>query len=279
MTTTPKSEDEEIAASEFLADGDDGCGDGGDEAALAEESDAAELIEIPYIPILFQDDDLLVVDKPSGMHVHQPENRRRRVAKEQTLLYCVREQVGKYLYPVHRLDVGTSGVLVFALNKETASALGRVMTSGECEKEYLTVVRGYLPDSGTIEIPLPNDTTGEMWEARTRFETLSRTELPYAVGKRHQTSRYCVARVWLDTGRFHQIRRHMARLAHPIVGDRVHGDSHHNRFFRETLELPGLWLRAMRMAFVDPRNGARREFHAPLGEKWTAGLAKLGLQI
>lgn len=235
--------------------------------------------ELPKIDILFQSDDLLVVDKPSGMHVHQPEDRRRRVEKEKTLLYCLRQQVDQYLYPVHRLDVGTSGVLVFALNKETASVLGKIMTAGESEKEYLTIVRGYLPSEGLIDIPLPSDTTGDLWDARTRFCTLAKTELPHAIGKRHATSRYSLARVWLETGRYHQIRRHMARLAHPIVGDRVHGDSHHNRFFRETLELPGLWLRAMRIGFMDPRTQTKFEFKAPLSLKWEAALEKLKIDV
>ena len=225
-------------------------------------------IEIPKIPVIYRDDDMIVVDKPGGFHVHQPEDRRRRVEKEKTMLYVVREQVGQYLYPVHRLDVATSGILIFALKKEMASVLGKLMTSGEVEKEYLAIARGYLPDEATIEIPLPNDTTGEMWDARTRFKTLARTELPHAVGKKHSTARYSLAKVWLDTGRFHQIRRHFARLSHPLIGDRVHGDSHHNRFFRETLELPGLWLRAQKFSFRDPRNNELREFCAPESENW-----------
>jgi tRNA pseudouridine65 synthase len=231
------------------------------------------------IPILYRDSDLVVVDKPSGYHVHQPEMKRRRVPKEQTMLYLVRELVGEYLYPIHRLDVGTSGVLIFALNKETASLLGRVITSGETEKQYIAIVRGYLRDAGEIDVPLESDTTGEMWEAHTRYTCVSKTELSHAVGKRHATARYSLAHAWIGTGRFHQIRRHFARIAHPIVGDRVHGDSHHNRFFRETLELPGLWLRAEKFSFVDPRIGERREFKAPLPEKWRSAINKIGFGI
>jgi tRNA pseudouridine65 synthase len=240
-----------------------------------DETDNLNPIEIPEIPIIYRDKDLVVVDKPGGFHVHQPEDRRRRVAKEKTMLYLVRELTGEYLYPVHRLDVATSGVLIFALNKDMARELGRVLTSGDAEKQYVAIARGYLKDEEIIEIPLPNDTTGEMWEARTRYKTLARSEIQHAVGKRHASARYSLANVWLDTGRFHQIRRHLARLSHPLIGDRVHGDSHHNRFFRETLELPGLWLRAEKFSFHDPRSNELLEFKAPPSERWQRALEVL----
>ncbi|MCM2282113.1 MAG: pseudouridine synthase [Bdellovibrionaceae bacterium] len=227
-------------------------------------------------PIVFRDDDFVVIDKPSGFHVHQPELPRRRVDPELTCLVRLRRQVGEYLYPVHRIDVATSGLLLFALNKASASLMGRLFTEGLVEKEYLAIVRGYLPDSGLIQEPLALDSTGEMVPAQTSYVTLARTELSHAVGRRHASARYSLARVRPYTGRFHQIRRHMARISHPMVSDSTHGDSHHNRFFRETLGLRGLWLRADRLFFEDPRTGEQRRFQAPVSPAWTHAMQVLG---
>lgn len=229
----------------------------------------------PFV-IVHQDEDFVVIDKPSGFHVHQPEPPRRRVDPELTCLSRLRRQIQAYLYPVHRIDVATSGLLLFALNKECASMMGSLFTAGRVDKDYVAIARGYLPDDGVIDEPLALDSTGEMVPARTSFVTLARVELPYAVGRRHSSARYSLARVRPHTGRFHQIRRHMARISHPLVSDSTHGDSHHNRFFRETLGLRGLWLRAASLAFDDPRSGERREFRAPVCGEWERALQVFG---
>lgn len=227
------------------------------------------------LSIVYRDDDFVVIDKPAGFHVHQPEFPRRRVPPGRTILHVLKRQLGEWLYPVHRLDVATSGTLVFALNKDTASMMGRLFTEGSVEKDYTAIVRGWLPDEGCIDQPLELDSTGDPAEALTYYRTRGRVELPYAVGRRHATSRYSLVDVYPRTGRFHQIRRHMARIAHPVVGDSTHGDSYHNRFFRETLGLPGLWLRATGLRFDDLRTGQRREFRVAESPAWV----KVGTNI
>lgn len=228
------------------------------------------------LTVVYQDDDFVVIDKPSGFHVHQPEMPRRRVAPEMTCLIRLRRQLDMYLYPVHRIDVATSGLLIFALKKEVASMMGRLFTEGRVEKEYLAIVRGHLPDEGHIDAELALDSTGDMVPAATSFRTLARVELAHAVGRRHTSARYSLARAHPHTGRFHQIRRHMARISHPIVGDAAHGDSHHNRFFRETLGLRGLWLRADRLSFKDSRSNQERVFQAPVASQWENAVCVLG---
>ncbi len=228
------------------------------------------------LEIVARDDDFVVIDKPAGLHVHQPEPPRRRVPPERTCLFRLRRQIGAYLYPIHRIDAATSGLLVFALKKEVAAMMGRLFVASLVEKEYLAIVRGYLPADGRIDDDLALDSTGAPAPASTSFRRLAQAELPHAVGRRHASARYSLARAFPHTGRFHQIRRHMARLAHPVIGDSAHGDSHHNRFFRESLGLGGLWLRADRFSFVDPRDGASRVFQAPIAPGWRRAVEALG---
>ncbi len=202
--------------------------------------------------VLRHETDFVAIDKPRGFHVHQPEYPRRRVAPEVVCLANLRRQLNTFLFPVHRLDVATEGVLVFALNKPTAADLCRQFQNGIVKKTYFAMVRGWPEDEGVIDCPLALDSTGDEVKACTRFVTHARIELPFAVGKRHATSRYALVEAFPETGRYHQVRRHMARISHPLLGDATHGDSHHNRFFREQLGLPGLWLKAKTIEFEHP---------------------------
>lgn len=226
--------------------------------------------EIHTLKILFQNEDFIVIHKPPGMHVHQPEMARRRVARELTVLWTLRRQIEKFLYPVHRLDVATEGVLVMAFSSETAGLLQSELQAGRVRKVYHAICRGWTPSAGRIEIPLERDSNGSLADAVTEYTTLEKVECPFAIGKRYTSARYSLVEARPLTGRWHQIRRHLAREAHPIIGDREHGDSHHSRYFRETLGLRGLWLRASRLEFE--HLGKAYSFQAPLTERWlTAG--------
>jgi tRNA pseudouridine65 synthase len=227
--------------------------------------------------VLKLDQAFVAIDKPQGFHVHQPEFPRRRVPKSVTCLPNLRDQINQYLYPVHRLDVGTEGVLVFALSKESASGLCRQFQAGSVHKTYFAITRGWVDDEGVIDVPLALDSTGDEVAAVTRYKTHARIELPFAVGKRHASARYSLVEARPETGRFHQVRRHFARLSHPLVGDAVHGDSHHNRFFRTELDLPGLWLKAKEIDFEHPVTGERVHIQSPWGPRWTKLFARLAL--
>lgn len=229
--------------------------------------------------ILRHEPDFVAIEKPPGFHVHQPEYPRRRVSQEIVCLPNLRDQLQSYLYPVHRLDVGTDGVLVFALTKEAAGNFCRQFQDGSVKKTYFAICRGYTPDDGVIDIPLELDSTGIPVESLTRFRTHARVELPHAVGKRHATARYSLVEAFPETGRFHQVRRHMARLSHPLIGDCMHGDSHHNRFFRTVLECPGLWLKAKSIEFRHPITSQPVRIESAWTERWKKVFDRLGFDV
>ncbi len=216
--------------------------------------------------VLYQDENLIAINKPAGYHVHPPETKAEKVPRHKIILHQLRDQVGQRVHPLHRLDVATSGVLVFALNPETAGQLGGLFQRQEIDKTYWAVVRGYLPDEGVIDRELQSDSSGLMVAARTDFRTLKRLEIPEAVGLQHSSARYSWLQVSPHTGRFHQIRRHMNRISHPVIGDAAHGDSRHNRYFREKLGISGLCLRAMEMKFRF--QGQDFHFKAGPSEQW-----------
>jgi tRNA pseudouridine65 synthase len=228
--------------------------------------------------VLRQEAEFVAINKPPGFHVHQPEYPRRRVPREITCLPVLREQLQAWLYPVHRIDVATEGVLVFALSKEAASGLCRQFQEGNVKKTYFALVRGWMPDEGVIDIPLELDSTNVPVDSVTRYRTHSRVELPFAIGKRHATSRYSLVEAFPETGRYHQVRRHMARLSHPLVGDTMHGDSHHNKYFRAELGLGGLWLKAKSIEFQNPISGKQVKIESPWNARWLNMFMRTGLR-
>lgn len=203
------------------------------------------------LEVLFQDEHFVAVFKPSGLLVH-----RTRMDKYETnfALQKVRNQVGKRVYPLHRLDKPTSGVLLFGLSQEAARAMTAQFTERKVKKTYLALVRGWTESEGFIDYPIKKDLEGPLQEAQTRYKTLLKAEIQVPVG-RYESARYSLVEVKPQTGRMHQIRRHFAHLRHPIVGDKKHGDLHHNRHFKEKWELPGLFLTALQLDFEHPFTG------------------------
>lgn len=218
--------------------------------------------------VIYQDEYFIAVNKPSGYHVHPPEDRRIRVPKEKICLYQVRDLIHQKVYPVHRLDAGTSGVLLFALSSEAARKMCTLFSERQTQKTYLAVARGYTPESLEIEIPLELDSTGELAEARTSLKRLATLELPVAIGKKFPTARYSLIEVKPHTGRYHQIRRHLNRISHPLLGDAYHGDTRHNQFFRNDLKIEGLCLKAIELSFLHPWLGTQVTLKAPDCDKW-----------
>ena len=199
------------------------------------------------LEILFQCEHLVAINKPNGLLVH-----RSPIASDADVfaVQLLRDQLGQKVYPVHRLDRKTSGVLLFALDEATNSEMQRKFMQGEMNKTYHAIVRGYTPDTGEIDYPLKRD-DGVTQDAVTNFETLMRTEVPFAVGK-HPTSRYSLVKLNPVTGRMHQLRKHMAHILHPIIGDRPHGCNKQNRFFKEQLDMMQMMLHAVELGFVHP---------------------------
>ena len=177
--------------------------------------------------ILFQDDFLVAINKPHGLLVHRSDLA---ADASEFAVQIVRDFVGKKVFPVHRLDRKTSGVLLFALDAMTNSLMQQLFADNLVEKIYLAIVRGFTADSGEINYPLIHE-NGHEQQALTLFKTLARAEidLPYL---KHQTSRYSLVEVCPKTGRMHQIRKHFAHILHPIIGDRPHGCNKQNKLFK-----------------------------------------------
>lgn len=214
------------------------------------------------LDILYQDDDLIVIDKPSGLLVH-----RSPIDRHETrfVIQTLRDQIGQRVYAVHRLDKPTSGVLVLALDPETQQQLSQQFEDRQTEKTYQAICRGYTDDTGVIDYPLPvmqdfkDQTVSETrQDAITAYRTLAKVELPYPCG-RYASSRYSLVELKPSTGRKHQLRRHMKHIFHPIVGDSTHGDNKHNQLFREHFANDRLLLKATRLAIQHPKTGKRLE--------------------
>ena len=187
---------------------------------------------------------------------------------------CVREQLGRRVWPVHRLDRGTSGVLVFACDADTASRLGRIMMAGEVKKRYAAVVRGWLEESVDCRHPLslPEDPylkkrrgPSEPQDARTVFIERARGEAPVPSG-RFETTRLGLVEAELFTGRRHQIRRHLKWLAHPVIGDATYGKGPLNRAVAQWFGADRLMLHCARMTLPHPVTGEEIDIRAPLVE-------------
>ena len=234
------------------------------------------------LEILYQDQYLVAVNKPSGLLVH-----RSMIDRNETefAMQTVRDQIGQHVYPVHRLDKPTSGVLLFALSSEVARAMTEIFTARETVKEYLAVVRGYTKEHELIDYPLKEMldkmTDGkarqdkEPQEAVTEYWNLATVELPYPVS-RYPVARYSLVRCVPKTGRKHQLRRHMKHVMHPIVGDTKHGRGEHNKLFREKFDCHRLLLHAYRFSFKHPVSGEEIVIEAGLDEVFTNVIDKLG---
>ncbi len=223
------------------------------------------------LDILYQDDYLAIVNKPAGWLVHRTPLDK---GESRFVLQTLRDQIGQPVWPAHRLDKGTSGVLVFALSAEVARTLGLAFESGEgLHKQYRAIVRGWPADELFIDHPLkrmPDDMRSqreEVQSAQTRLQTLRRGELPIPQGA-FPTLRWAEVQLQPLTGRRHQLRRHAKHIAHPIIGDATHGKGPLNRAVAALLGINRLWLHALALQMAHPVTGAALAVQAPPGPEW-----------
>lgn len=227
--------------------------------------------------ILYRDAYLLAVHKPAGVMVHRSPIAGR---GERFLLQMVRNRIGHRVYPVHRLDKPTSGVLLFGLDPDTAGRMAGRFARREVKKFYLAVVRGFVEEKGSVDLPLRGDVyrrkeTQEFKSARTAYRRLAQIEVDRPVGP-YATARYSLLRVEPETGRMHQIRRHLRDISHPVIGDRRYGDNRHNRFFKEELDCPRLLLAAVQLGFDHPVSGQRLTIFDPVADAFAQVLRRFG---
>lgn len=209
------------------------------------------------LAILYQDADVIAVHKPHGLLVHR--SRIDPHAKENAVT-LLRRQLGQQVYPVHRLDKPTAGVLLFARDAESARQLQAQFVEGCVQKTYVAIVRGWVLEKGRIDYPLRKVVdrtmgryagTAERQEAITHYQPLARIEVPYAVD-RYPTARYSLVQLTPETGRQHQLRRHLKHISHPIIGDKKYGKATHNRFFVAHFGVETLCLAATELTFMQP---------------------------
>ena len=199
------------------------------------------------LEIIFQDEYLIAINKPAGLLVHRTPMARDATAHA---LQMLRDQIGRRVYPAHRLDRKTSGVLVFSFSETIDRQMKSLFSERKTHKVYHAIVRGFSPTEMVIDYAIKNE-RGAVKEALTNWRTLERFEIDVPLGK-HQTSRYSLVEMIPETGRFHQLRKHAAHVFHPIIGDRPHGCNKQNRLWKNRWGMTRMLLHASRLTFPHP---------------------------
>lgn len=228
------------------------------------------------LEILYRDEYLVAINKPSGLLVHRSPIDRH---ETEFAVQILRDQIGQFVYPVHRLDKPTSGVLLFALDKESAKLIGEQFMSRETKKSYIAVVRGYVDESGVIEHALSvkldkiadkeSSEEKEAQDATTYYKRLATVEVPYSVGK-YDKSRYSLVHLEPQTGRKHQLRRHMKHISHHILGDTKYGRGEHNKLIRSEFNCHRMLLHAITLQIKHPYTDEMLIIKAPLDENFNS---------
>jgi len=218
-------------------------------------------VESP-LEILYQDDHYIAVIKPHGLLVHRTD-----IAEHQKkfVLQKLRKQIKRWIYPIHRLDGPTTGVLVFGLHKKAASKLGNLFRKRNMKKTYYALVRGHAPDKGIIDQDIQKHLTNYFQNAVTEYITVAKGILPLSRFGYDQLY-YSLVRVQPHTGRMHQIRKHLKHINFPIICDRRYGDWRHNNLFGKEFGTKNLFLLAKKLAFVHPYTNELVRIEAPFSE-------------
>lgn len=241
-------------------------------------------MKVQPLTILYQDEQIVAIDKPAGLLVHRS---RIDVSAKRFALQMLRDQIGQPVFPAHRIDRPTSGVLLFALDKETARLLAQQFEARTITKHYLAIVRGTPAPEGTWDEPLlekPDrivdnlaDKNKPPQSAVTKFGTINSWEVPFATGPtaKYSNSRYSLVRIQPLTGRRHQIRRHFNHMGNPIVGDTTHGDRRHNRLFKRCFDVHRLLLVAETLEISHPVSKDKLNIKADPGVEFELAIQRL----
>ncbi len=233
----------------------------------------APALKMTLLNVLYQDPDYVVIDKPSGLLVHRTALD---TAATEFALQMLRDQIGQEVSPCHRLDRPTSGLLLFALNKNALTEAKMQFEAKTVRKEYIAIVRGWPPEAGDIDYDLRSeDNPDKVQAAQTHYRRLAQSEVPFPSG-RYPTTRTALLQLTPKTGRKHQLRRHLAHLRHPILGDTRHGDGAQNRFLRTYCGCDRLMLRATHLEW-QVADGRRIQIIAPPEPAFEDVLTKLRL--
>lgn len=223
------------------------------------------------LQIIFQDDHMVAINKPHGLLVHQSA-----IARDATefALQMLRDQLNRRVYPVHRLDRKTGGVLLFALSKAVEKIMQQQFSENLVDKKYLAIVRGYTPGEQVIDYPLRKE-NGALQDAFTKYKTLARAELDVPMGS-HLTSRYSLVEANPTTGRMHQLRKHFSHIFHPIICDHTHGCNKQNKLFKERWTLDTMLLHASQLSFNHPVTKMQVSIKATLQDEFLKVMEIMG---
>ena len=228
---------------------------------LSETDDFIDETLTRPLQIIFQDENYVAVFKPAGLVVHRSKMTQ---AHEPVLLQTLRDQLNQFVYPVHRLDRPTAGLILFGLSGSAAAKMVELFTNRQVSKYYQALVRGHVRNSGMIDKPL-REKFGEEWdkgstedhptqEAVTKYDVLGRYEVPWPIGD-FEATRFSLLEIQPLTGRWHQIRRHLNHVAYPVIGDHRHGDHRYNQMVFAQTGVYRMMLTAMRLDFRHPYTG------------------------
>ncbi|WP_088322888.1 pseudouridine synthase [Polaribacter tangerinus] len=215
---------------------------------------------------IFEDDYFICVNKPNNMLVHHAYHSRN-VAEEQSLLQFIFEEKGIKVFPVHRLDRKTSGIILLAKDKKNVSKFQELFTNQTIQKVYYGVVRGFSPTEKQIDSPVKGKDANVHKEAFTTLKTLENIILNIPV-KPYESSRYSLVEMHPKTGRMHQLRVHTNKISHPLLGDPKYGDKNHNIMFQENFNWKNLFLHAGKLTFIHPFTNKKMVIYADFPEDW-----------
>lgn len=231
--------------------------------------------ELPdHVEVIYRDEWFVAINKPTSLLVHPGEQATDKI----TCMSLLRDQLEQWVYPIHRLDRKTSGVILFGLSSDVARKAGPLFASREVEKTYWAVVRGWMDEEGFIDHPLKDHDKGTSRDAQTAYRRIATVEWPEP-GGRYDTARFSLVAAFPHTGRTHQIRRHLKHLDHPILGDRVYGDGVQNRYFEEHFQCDRMLLHSCSIAFKHPFTDTSMCITAPLEQRFAELNSKLGWPV
>lgn len=220
------------------------------------------------LDIIFEDDYCICVNKPNDMLVHHAKMSRS-VKRELSLLQLIFDKTSLKVYPVHRLDRRTSGIVLLAKETKFVSKFQELFTNNSIQKTYFGVVRGFAPEEKIIDFPVKGRDSTVYKEAYTTLKTLETITLDIPV-KPYETSRYSLVALFPRTGRMHQLRVHMTKISHPLIGDGKYGDKNHDDMFIENFGWNYLFLHAGKLSFIHPFTKKEIELNASFTDNWNS---------
>ena len=218
------------------------------------------------LKILFEDTYVIAVHKPNNILVHHSAMANNQL-EEKSMVQLLQDQLGKKYFPVHRLDRKTSGIILYSKKKEFVSKFQKLFMSNVIEKKYIGLVRGFIAESGKIDSPVKGRDANVHKEALTFFKRKQTYEIPIKVGP-YENSRYSLVELSPKTGRLHQLRIHMNKISHPLIGDPKYGDRFHNRMFEDHFHNEALFLHAKTLSFTHPFTNNQLHLETDYPDNW-----------